>query len=188
MKDVASKSPTVATSSYAVEFDAFARRASPSLLRCAYALCGDRGHAEDLLQMTLWRVAGRWLAAREAPEAYAHRVLVNLSRDRQRAQRRRPSETSESDHAAALVGDQIDALMERETMVQAVRRLPVRQREVIVLRFFLDLSVEQTAAALGASEGTVKSHTARALARMRELLSDRHPASGIACSEEHHVE
>jgi RNA polymerase sigma factor (sigma-70 family) len=58
-------------------------------------------------------------------------------------------------------------------MTQAVRGLPRRQREVVVLRFFLDLSVEQTAAALGASEGTVKSYTSRALARMRDLLSEQ---------------
>ena len=61
---------------------------------------------------------------------------------------------------------------QRDVMSRAVRRLPGRQREVIVLRFYLDLSIAQTAAPLGSSEGTVKSHTARALTRMRGLLGE----------------
>ena len=157
------------------EFEAFARRAAPSLLRSAFLLCGDRGHAEDLLQMTFWRTAQRWVLAREAPNAYAYRVLVNLSRDRRRGQRRRVSEWLGSDDRAGVDLDQSERFAQRDVMSRAVRRLPDRQREVIVLRFYLDLSIAQTAAALGSSEGTVKSHTARALTRMRELLASRPP-------------
>jgi RNA polymerase sigma-70 factor (sigma-E family) len=159
------------------EFEAFARRAAPSLLRSAFLLCGDRGHAEDLLQVTLWRTAQRWVLAREAPEAYAYRVLVNLSRDRRRGQRRRVSEWLGSDDRVAVEVDHGERFAQRDVMGRAVRRLPDRQREVIVLRFFLDLSIAQTAAALGSSEGTVKSHTARALARMREVLGESHAGS-----------
>lgn len=71
-------------------------------------------------------------------------------------------------------------------MVNAVRRLARRQREVVVLRFFLDLSVEQTAATLGTSQGTVKSYTARALARMRALLAESADASQPVTSEVQH--
>jgi RNA polymerase sigma-70 factor (sigma-E family) len=153
-------------------FEAFARRAAPSLLRSAFLLCGDRGHAEDLLQVTLWRTAQRWVVAGQAPDAYAHRVLVNLSRDRRRGQRRRVSEWLGSDDRVDVELDHSERFAQRDVMSRAVRRLPDRQREVIVLRFFLGLSIAQTAAALGSSEGTVKSHTARALARMRELLGE----------------
>ena len=72
------------------EFDDFVRERSAVLLRTAYALVGDYGHAEDLLQTALLRTARRWTVARDAPEAYARRVLVNLCRDRVRWLRRRP--------------------------------------------------------------------------------------------------
>jgi RNA polymerase sigma-70 factor (sigma-E family) len=152
-------------------FERWAVRASPLLLRTACLLTRDRGSAEDLLQATLWRVARRWEAINESPDAYAREVLVNLSRDRRRHLRRRPVEAPESPTA---VNDQerdvAVGVVERDAMAGAVRRLPRRQREVIVLRFFLDLSVDETAAALGASAGTVKSHTSRALIRLRALL------------------
>jgi RNA polymerase sigma-70 factor (sigma-E family) len=166
-----------------VEFDRFALRASPALLRSAYLLTGDRGHAEDLLQVTLWRTARRWHAVQGSPDAYAREVLVNLSRDRRRGLSRRPIELAETDPVVGSVSDGVEQLLERSATIQAVRSLPRRQREVVVLRFFLDLSVGQTAAALGASEGTVKSYTARALARMRDLLCE-HPAAPQAVSSE----
>ncbi len=172
-----------AAPSYPAGFDAFALRASPSLLRSAFVLTGDRGHAEDLLQTTLWRTASRWRVARLAPDAYAHRVLVNLSRDRRRGLRRRPVEQPASDVTVEVVVDPLDGLIARDTMTRAVRRLPVRQREVVVFRFFLDLSVAETAAALGISEGAVKSHTARALGRMRDLLAESDPVSGDVSAE-----
>ncbi|HEY9388654.1 MAG TPA: sigma factor, partial [Mycobacteriales bacterium] len=73
-------------------FDTFVEGRSTALLRTAYLLTGDRGHAEDLLQTALLRVARHWSRARDAPEAYARRVLVNLSRDRIRWLVRRPRE------------------------------------------------------------------------------------------------
>jgi DNA-directed RNA polymerase specialized sigma24 family protein len=77
-------------------FEDFVRARSPSLLRTAFLLTGDRGHAEDLLQTTLLRVAWRWRAASARPDAYARRVLVNLSRDRWRNLSRRVREGSPS--------------------------------------------------------------------------------------------
>jgi RNA polymerase sigma-70 factor (sigma-E family) len=165
------------------EFERFATRASPWLLRSAYLLTGDRGHAEDLLQLTLWRTARRWRVIRGSPDAYAREVLVNLSRDRRRALSRRPVEVAQTDPPVAGLADDVETLLERDAMIGAVRRLPRRQREVVVLRFFLGLSVEQTAAALVTSEGTVKSYTARALARMRDLLADESAASQVVSSE-----
>ena len=170
------------------EFERFVLRASASLLRSAYLLTGDRGHAEDLLQETLWRTARRWHVVYRSPEAYAHEVLVNLSRDRRRASRRRPIEVTPKGALNASTADAFDRLGERDVMTHAVRRLPRRQREVVVLRFFLDLSVEQTAATLGMSDGTVKSYTARALARMRELLADRAQATTPVGSEVPHAD
>jgi RNA polymerase sigma-70 factor (sigma-E family) len=164
-----------------VEFGRFAARVVPSLVRSGYLLTGDRGHAEDLVQVTLWRTARRWDALSGSPDAYE--VLVNLSRDRRRSLRRRPREVAQLDVVVDRGHDDTEALLERSAMVQAVRRLPRRQREVVVLRFFLDLSVAQAAAVLGASEGTVKSYTARAIAQLRVLLSEDPPAAAAVRSE-----
>lgn len=161
----------VAGSSDRDEFERFAARVSPSLLRSAYLLTRDRGHAEDLLQMTLWRIARRWRAIEGAPEGYAHKVLVNLSRDRLRTLGRRAEERLDASTPVGLHDDATDTVAERDWMSAAVRRLPRRQREVVVLRFFLDLSVAEAAAALGMSQGTVKSHTSRALTQMGQLLN-----------------
>lgn len=152
-------------------FDAFVRRSSDRLLRTAYLLCGDRGHAEDIVQTALLRTARRWSSARPAPEAYARRVVVNLAKDRWRTQRRRPSEAPLEADVAVPVRD---GVADRDQLLRAARRLPAGQRAVLVLRYFDDLSVADTAAALGCSTGTVKSQTARALERLRAALtSDR---------------
>lgn len=151
-------------------------RVGPSLLGSGYLLTRDRGHGEDLLQTTLWRVATRWETIESAPDAYAHKVLVNLSRDRRRNLARRPAELPVGEPHETAVEDSAHRLAEREVMTRAVQRLPRRQREVIVLRFFIDLSVAEAAAALGITEGTVKSHTARALAQLRAHLTPRQDA------------
>jgi RNA polymerase sigma factor (sigma-70 family) len=128
------------------------------------------------LQTALLRTARRWSRASEAPEAYARRVLVNLSRDRIRWLFRRPREAPLPPSADTLpaIDAGYDQVGERQAVVRALARLPTRQRQVIVLRFFEDLSVEQTAELLGFSAGTVKSYTSRALATLRALLADHH--------------
>jgi RNA polymerase sigma-70 factor (sigma-E family) len=155
-------------------FDEFVVRASVKLLRSAYLLTGDRGIAEDLLQVVLVRVGRRWDVAREAPHAYAQRVLINLLHDRRRNLGRRVTEAplDELGERREPVFDGSDALVDRMALASAVRRLPARQREVIVLRFFADLSVSETAVAMTASEGTVKTHTSRALDTLRGALSE----------------
>jgi RNA polymerase sigma-70 factor (sigma-E family) len=139
-------------------------------LRTAFLLTGDRGHAEDLLQVALSRMARRWETIHTSPNGYAYALLVNLSRDRRRLLARRPRELPGPEFQAGVAPDPSSTVADRDAVVRAVRGLPRRQREVVVLRFFLDLSVVETAAALGFSEGAVKSHTSRALARLREML------------------
>ncbi len=154
-------------------FEDFAREESAKLLRTAYLLVRDRELAEDLLQTTLLRVFRRWDRAKEAPAAYAQRVLLNACRDSWRLQRRRPDEQAASaaeiaEGAPTTAG--ADVALGRLILLDALSALPVEHREIIVLRFFLDLSVLETAARLGIPEGTVKSATHRALHIMRSAL------------------
>lgn len=155
-------------------FSAFVSSGSARLLRSAYLLTGDRDHAEDLLQVALIRTARHWEKVRDAPAAYAHRVLINLVHDRRRSLARRIVEAPLDDHAAAHrpAADYANPVIDHDVIVRAVKSLAPRQREVVVLRFFADLSVAETAKAISASPGSVKTHTSRALARLRELLSD----------------
>lgn len=154
------------------EFDEFVTGASDSLLRTAYLLCGDRGHAEDLLQTALLRTARRWSAARENPYPYALRVIVNLSKDGWRNRGRRVAESSLTSMVDLVAQPPAEDVLARQVLVAAAKGLPARQRAVLVLRFFADLSVEQTAEVLGCSTGTVKSQTHRALAKLREQLTE----------------
>jgi len=152
------------------DFERFVQDCSSKLLRTAYLLSGDRGHAEDIVQTALLRTARRWRRARALPEAYARRVVVNLAKDRRRSLSRRPAEMRlEYDVPLASV----DTLVDRDALLRATRRLPPGQRAVLVLRFFDDLSVAETADALGISTGTVKSQTSRALERLRAALTPK---------------
>jgi RNA polymerase sigma-70 factor (sigma-E family) len=155
-------------------FDEFVKDGSAALVRLAYLLTGDRGHAEDLLQTALLRTARHWSRARDAPEAYVRQVLLNLSRDRIRRLFRRPWETSlpHNPERLRITDGGYDQATEHSVVIRALAQLPIRQRQAIVLRFYEDRSVEQTAQLLGVSTGTVKSYTSRALARLRELLAD----------------
>ncbi|MBO0867383.1 MAG: SigE family RNA polymerase sigma factor [Micromonosporaceae bacterium] len=154
-------------------FEAFVEARSAGLLRLAYLLTGDRGHAEDMLQTALLRAARHWPKARAAPDAYLRRTLVNLSQDRLRRMFRRPREAPLPPEPESLpAGDPgFERVTDRRVVVAALAQLPIRQRQVVVLRFFEDLSVEQTAGLLDCSTGTVKSYTSRALSRLRQLLA-----------------
>lgn len=151
-------------------FERFVMSASPALLRSAYLLTGDREEAEDLLQNALIRTLGHWHTITGPPAAYTFTVLVNLARDRLRAQRRRPITTVERAVPDRPGIDHVDRLLDRDAITWAARRLPLAQQAVLACRFLLDLSVAETAVVLSVPQGTVKSYTARALARMRELL------------------
>jgi RNA polymerase sigma factor (sigma-70 family) len=149
-------------------------------LRTAVLLTGDRELSEDLLQSVLVRVARNWAGAQRSPHAYAHRVLVNLLHDHRRGLARRLPERpiGAIDEQLRGVPDRAGALIDRVVIVDALRRLPARQREVVVLRFFADLSVADTAVAIGCSEGTVKTHTSRALDALRAALTETSEAEG----------
>ncbi|GAA3775481.1 SigE family RNA polymerase sigma factor [Plantactinospora mayteni] len=152
------------------EFDDFVRTRSMVLLRVAFLLTGDRHAAEDLLQEVLEQVYVRWRRVHGSPEAYARRALVNRSANRWRRRARRP-EQALGDHDG--VGrDHADAVALREVVVGALRALPARQRAAVVLRYLEDLPVADAAAAMGCSEGAVKSHASRGLARLREVLAE----------------
>jgi RNA polymerase sigma-70 factor (sigma-E family) len=160
-------------------FERFVTGSSDRLVRTAYLLCGDRGHAEDIVQTALLRTARRWRTARERPEAYARAVVVNLAKDRWRDLSRRPGEVPGDDRLDGWLGTRAESPAdhsaethaERDLLLRAARTLPDGQRAVVVLRFFDDLSVEDTAAALGCSPGTVKSQTSRALTSLRAALT-----------------
>jgi RNA polymerase sigma-70 factor (sigma-E family) len=156
------------------DFDAFVRQSSPTLLRTALLLTNDRGHAEDLLQTALLRTARRWSSARSMPLAYARRVLVNLAKDRARNLSRRPAESfgDSAPGAEAVTADTTERVLLRALLLEATRELPLRQRTVLVLRYFEDLSVEETAQAMACSAGTVKSQTHAALGSLRRALDD----------------
>jgi RNA polymerase sigma-70 factor (sigma-E family) len=145
---------------------------SPGLLRTAYLLVGDWAHAEDLLQTALTRtyLAWRRLGGIEAVEAYARRVLVTTATSwwRRRWHGERPTDLLPE----PATDDPADQWLEHEAVWRHVRRLPARQRAVLVLRFYEDLTEAQTARVLGVTVGTVKSQCARALTTLRQRLSE----------------
>jgi RNA polymerase sigma-70 factor (sigma-E family) len=153
------------------DFDEFVRDSSPGLLRTAYLLTGDRGHAEDIVQTALLQVARRWRRIRGEPTPYARRAVVNLAKNRWRDRFRRPRESSAVAEPGYAAPPDADVLLQ-QVLLPAVMELPVRQRAVLVLRYFQDLSIEQTAAVLGCSTGTVKSQTHYALSKLRVALAN----------------
>lgn len=154
------------------QFTELVHAAWPSLYRTAYLLLGDPAEAEDLVQTALAKTYAHWGKVRDVAAApgFARTTLVNTASSwfRRRSWRNeRPTEVLPDD-AAASGPDETD----RPTLVAALAQLPPRQRAVVVLRFYEDLDVAATAAALGCSPGTVKSQTSDALAKLRTLLGD----------------
>jgi RNA polymerase sigma-70 factor (sigma-E family) len=150
-------------------FEDFVRARTAALSRTAYLLTGDHQLAEDLLQVALTRVAARWAQLRNGtPDAYARRVMVNeiTSWRRRRRYHERPSDRVPESESAA---DTAAATVRRVVVGQALAQLTARQRAMLVLRFYEDLSEADTAATLGCSVGAVKSGTHTALARLRTL-------------------
>ncbi|MFJ6935859.1 SigE family RNA polymerase sigma factor [Streptomyces sp. NPDC101132] len=148
-------------------FDEFAAARWERLVRIAFLLTGDFHEAEDLVQTTLIKVHGRWHRIRaESLDAYVRRALVNTHRSRLRRRTitqllvpRLPEEA-----APAPPGGEVE---ERDAMLTLLDTLAPRQRAVLVLRFWEDLTEEETARVLDCSVGTVKSQASRALARLR---------------------
>jgi RNA polymerase sigma-70 factor (sigma-E family) len=153
------------------DFRDFVTARSAALLRTAYLLAGDWATAEDLLQTALTKTYLAWkrLGQIEAVEPYARRVLVNTATSwwRRRWHGERPTEFL-PERAAP---DRLDEQLERDALWRHVKALPARQRAVLVLRFYEDMSEAQTAALLNISAGTVKSQTSRALGTLRQRLT-----------------
>lgn len=153
------------------EFSEFAHGRWPELARLGYGLTCDRGLAEDLAQTALASAYASWSRVRRAddPDAYVRRILVNAYRAGFR--RRRVSEQLSGlpqDYAKAVVtASSPSQPHERAAVISALLALPPRQREVVVLRYWLDLTEAQVAAALNCSVGNVKSQASRALAKLR---------------------
>lgn len=154
-------------------FEQFVATSGHSLIRTAFLLTGDVGHAEDLVQTALERTARRWHQLDGSPHAYARVVLTNLAADRWRRRRARVEETPLDEEIGR--GDDDEAtnrIVLQRSLIGALRQLPMRQRTVLVLRFFEDLSEAETAQVMRISAGTVKSTASRALARLRELCPE----------------
>jgi RNA polymerase sigma-70 factor (sigma-E family) len=154
------------------EFAEYVAARSRLLCTTAYLLCGDWHRAEDHTQTALTKLYLAWrrIDRRDPVDAYARKVLVRTVLD----ERRRPWRR---EHAAARLPEvpgPPDPADDRIDLLAALARLPARQRAAVVLRYWADLDVAATAAALGVTEGTVKSSSARGLATLREVL-EREP-------------
>jgi RNA polymerase sigma-70 factor (sigma-E family) len=154
-------------------FREFVAARGQALTRAAYLLTGDQHLAEDLLQNVLSRIAGRWerLQAKGSPEAY---IRTSLYREYVSWLRRKPNSEIPTDvlPEPASSTDFADLTTLRLSLEHALGKLTRRQRAVIVLRFYEDLSEADTARILGCSVGTIKSQTHRALARLRAVAPE----------------
>lgn len=137
--------------------------------RVAYSLCGDWHRAEDLLQIALTKLYVAWprMTSVGTEDAYVRRIIVRANIDEHRRPWRRERIGVEGPDRAAREGLPFE---EQSELMDALRELPPMQRKVLVLRHWLELSVEETARELHISTGTVKSHSSRGLSRLQSLL------------------
>jgi len=148
------------------QFVEFAQACSPRLLHAAYLLTGDRHLAEDAAQTALVRTYAAWSRVRrEDAFAYARRVLVNHVTDRWRRRLREYATGALPDRPTQA--DVAEEVALRQWLIGALAALTVRERAVIVMRYFFDLPEADVAAELHISVGTVKSTSSRGLAKLR---------------------
>jgi RNA polymerase sigma-70 factor (sigma-E family) len=165
------------SSSKRSRYEEFVAANGDGLVKLAYAICGDRGRAEDAVQEALTRVYQRWSRLTD-PLAYARRTAINATRDDwRRTMRADRAHREVARFPSTDADDPQDRLVTSSALMDALDELPHGQRAVIVLRYGSQLSEAETAAALGITTGTVKSQTARALARLREVLTPPQPVS-----------
>jgi RNA polymerase sigma-70 factor (sigma-E family) len=161
----------MATGRSAAELERFLAERADHLLRTAVLLTGSREAGEDLLQTAVERLLRRWRRFDGNPEAYLRRTLCNLATDgHRRAGRWRQKERllrTEQRQARDATGE-VDL---RDALIRLLVKLPARQRAVLVLRYWEQLTDAETAAVLGCPEGTVKSAGSRGLTRLRELAA-----------------
>jgi RNA polymerase sigma-70 factor (sigma-E family) len=152
------------------DFAAYAAASIPSLRRLALLLCRNWHDADDLVQAALSKLCQHWhrAAAADSTDAYVRAILVReFVRGRRTAWARRVRVTDQPPEIRAPVAD-LDALLDLQA---AMTVLAPRQRAVLVLRYYCDLDVTQTAQALGCTPGTIKSQTAKALSTLRRTLA-----------------
>ncbi len=151
-------------------FEEFVAARWTALVKTAYLLTGSRQDAEDLVQTALLRIVPHWPRISHHPEPYTRRVLARESVNRWRKQtwRETPTHTLPEQVAQPTQGAYGDQILLRA----ALQQLTAQQRAVIVLRYFDDLSIADTADMLGLSHGTVKSHTHDALNRLRRIAPE----------------
>ncbi|WP_433060439.1 SigE family RNA polymerase sigma factor [Dactylosporangium sp. CS-033363] len=156
------------------DFDEYFAARRDTVRRTAYLLCGDWHWADDLAQAAFMRLAVSWHRIRDrgALDAFVRQCLVRsyLSETRRAWRRRELAHAEVPDTRAGP--DAAEQSAARAAFVAALGKLPPRQRAVLVCRYYQDLSVAQTAEALRCSEGAVKSHASRGLARLKELLGN----------------
>ncbi|MFJ2827785.1 SigE family RNA polymerase sigma factor [Streptomyces sp. NPDC087263] len=165
------------------EFREFVAARSKSLLHTAYLLTGDWEQGRDLLQTALASTARRWskLRDRQQPETYVRRAIYHAQVDRFRLLswgRETVTDTlPEQPSGQVGGGDWAETVVQRQDIMAALRRLPKRQRAVIVLRYFEDQPDAEIAAILGVAQGTVRSQTHKALATLRSALAEAAPSA-----------
>lgn len=154
-------------------FTEFVVAASPQLQRTAFLMCGDRHRAEDLVQTALTKLYLAWdrVAPSGAVHGYARQIVVRSCIDdfRRPWRRREVADGRDREVAAASEFSHVET-----PVFAALRELPPRQRAAVVLRYWNDLSVEETARIIGCSPNAVKTHSSRGLERLRRALAD-HP-------------
>lgn len=166
-------------------FTEFAAASRSRLRSTAYLLCGDWDRASDHVQEALIRVYVAWprLMRNGRELAYARKAVLSafLDASRKRSSREHPHPAT-PDRAS---GEDVAAgVSDRDALMTALARLPERQRACVVLRYFEELDVRETAAAMRCSEGTVKSQTSRALASLRAMFEDASRDELVAVGEE----
>jgi RNA polymerase sigma-70 factor (sigma-E family) len=163
------------------EFTEFVSSRAAWLRKVAFLLCGDWHRADDLVQETITRLYTSWGRVRRADnvDGYARRTLVNVFLSEQRRGWHRLTSSRESVEVDAVVDLDIAGDLD---LRRALASLPARQRATVVLRYYCDLSVEQTAEALACSTGNVKSQSSRGLSTLRQLLAIRSnvPVEGLS--------
>lgn len=159
----------------------FVHAAQHRLRRTAFLMTGYWAIAADLTQEALIKLYVAWprLQRGGGLATYARRTIVSTVLDYQRSRRRRPEEPRE-DVDTDVVPDGAAALADRDLLMAALGDIAPRQRVCIVLRYFEGLSIAETAAAMGCSEGNVKSQTSAALTSLRRELSRLDPRTGLA--------
>jgi RNA polymerase sigma-70 factor (sigma-E family) len=157
------------------EFREFVVSRQRTLRREAYLMCGDWHRAEDFVQITLSRLYASWgrVDGRGA-DAYSRRILANAVIDERRRPWRREITVSSVPDYGYDAGSSTASDV-RADLIRALASLPARQRVTLVLRFWVDASVNETAQILGCSTGTVKSQTSRALNTLRQLIGTDEP-------------